>query len=95
MCRKGLKDNADKMKGMLLGGEEGLECQICIDRVQLDIAYLGYVLDELGIYVAEHHKKVANVRKVVGAISFLVNSRGLQHEYVRVLHEALFVSVLL
>ena len=32
MCRRrGLKVNAGKSKGMLLGGEEGLECEVCIN----------------------------------------------------------------
>ena len=32
MCRRrSLKDNAGKSKVMLLGGEEGLECEVCVD----------------------------------------------------------------
>ena len=29
--RRGLKVNAGKSKGMLVGGEEGLECEVCIN----------------------------------------------------------------
>ena len=31
--RRGLKVNAGKSKDMVLGGKEGLECEICIDRI--------------------------------------------------------------
>ena len=31
VCRRGLKVNADKRKVMMLGGEEKLECEICLD----------------------------------------------------------------
>ena len=30
----GLKANSGKSKVMLLGGEEGLECEVCIDKVK-------------------------------------------------------------
>ena len=30
--RRGLKVNAGKSKVMVLGGEEGLECEVCVDR---------------------------------------------------------------
>ena len=39
--------------------------------------------------------KVANVRRVVDTISFLVNARILQLECANVLHEALLVPVLM
>ena len=39
-------------------------------------------------------RKVASERKVAGFIRSLVNSRGLQLECARVLHKALFASVL-
>ena len=33
MCRRrGLKFNAGKSKVMLLGGEEGLVCEVCVNR---------------------------------------------------------------
>ena len=50
--RRGLKFNAGKSKVMVLGGEEGLECDVCLDGIRLEhvseFKYLGYVLDELG-----------------------------------------------
>ena len=36
VCRKCLKPNAGKSKVMVLSGEEGLECKICVDRMQLE-----------------------------------------------------------
>ena len=42
----------------------------------------------------EYHTKVVSGRKVAGAIWSLVNARCLQHEYVRVLHEALLLPFL-
>ena len=33
--RRGLKINAGKSKVMVLGGEEGLEWEICIERIRL------------------------------------------------------------
>ena len=36
VCRKrGLKVNASKNKVMMLGGEEGLECEACVDGISL------------------------------------------------------------
>ena len=32
--RRGLKVNSDKSKVMVLGGEEGLECEIRVDRTE-------------------------------------------------------------
>ena len=32
VCRRSLKVNAGKSKMKGLGGEEGLECEVCIDR---------------------------------------------------------------
>ena len=34
--RRGLKVNAGKSKVMVLGGEEGLECEVCVDGIRLD-----------------------------------------------------------
>ena len=50
VCRKiGLKVNAGKSKVMLLGGEEGLECEVCINRIRLEhgseFKYLGFILE--------------------------------------------------
>ena len=50
--RRGLKVNAGKSKVMMLGGEEGLECEVCIDKIHLEhvseFKYLVCVLDESG-----------------------------------------------
>ena len=35
LCRRGLKVNAGKSKVMALGGEKGLECEICVDGIRL------------------------------------------------------------
>ena len=43
--RRGLKVNVGKRKVMALGGEEGLECEVCIDGIHLEhvseFKYLG------------------------------------------------------
>ena len=48
--RGGLKVNADKSKVMVLGGEEGLECEVWVDGMRVEhvseFKYLGCVLDE-------------------------------------------------
>ena len=36
VCRRGLKSNANNSKGMVLGGEEGLKCEIHVDGTQLE-----------------------------------------------------------
>ena len=36
VCRTGLKVNAGKSKVMVLGGEERLECEVCIDEICLE-----------------------------------------------------------
>ena len=37
VCRRScLKANAGKSKVMLLGGEEGLECEVCVDGIHLE-----------------------------------------------------------
>ena len=50
--RRGLKVNAGKSKEILLGGEEGLECEVCVDGKRLEHAsefkYLGCILDKSG-----------------------------------------------
>ena len=48
--RRCLKRNAGKSKVMVLGGEEGLGCEVCVDGIRLEhvseFKYLGCVLDE-------------------------------------------------
>ena len=47
--RKGLKTDAGKRKVMVLGREEGLECEVCLDGIHSEhvseFKYLGCVLD--------------------------------------------------
>ena len=56
--------NADKYKVMMLGGEEGLECEIHGERTRLGhvpaFKYLGCVLDESGTDFAECRRKVVS-----------------------------------
>ena len=33
VCRRGLKVNADKSKVMVLGGEDGVECEVCVNGI--------------------------------------------------------------
>ena len=48
--RRGLKINAGKNKVMVMKGEEGLECEVDVDGVRLELVskfkYLGCVLEE-------------------------------------------------
>ena len=84
--RRGLKANTDKWKVMVLGREEGLEYEVCIDnmiRACLGFKYLGCVLDKSGTDEAECHRKVMSGRRVVSAIRTLVNARGLELECAR------------
>ena len=59
--RRGLKVNAGKSKMMLLGGEEGIESEVCVDGMPLEhvseFKYLGCVLDEPGTDEAECSRK--------------------------------------
>ena len=52
VCRRGLKVNAGKRKMIAMNGEEGLECEVYVDRIRLEdvseFKYLGCVLDEAG-----------------------------------------------
>ena len=70
--RRGLKANASKRKVMMFGGEEGLECEVCVDGIRLkdvsEFKNLGFVLDESGTDEVECRRMVA--------ISSLVNARG-------------------
>ena len=101
--RRGLKVNEGKSKVMLLGGEKGIEREICVngyvykDHVS-EFKYLGCLLDDSGTDEAECSRKVAIGRRVAGAdrsfIRSLVNPRSLQLECAKVLHESLLVPVL-
>ena len=75
---------------MVLGGEEGLEYEVCVDGIRLEhvseLKYSGCVLDESGTDEAECNRKVVSGRRVADAIRSLVNAR--------VLHESLLVPVL-
>ena len=51
-------------------------------------------MDKSGADEADYSRKVANGRRVAGAIMFLVNARSLQLECASVLHESLLVPVL-
>ena len=46
--RRGLRVNVTKNRVMMLNGEEGLECEVCVDGMQLEhvleFKYLGCVL---------------------------------------------------
>ena len=52
-------------------------------------------MNESGTDAAEFSRKVASGRRVLGAIRSLVNTRDLQLECARVLHETLLVPVLM
>ena len=73
MCRRrGLKVNSDKSKVMLLVGEEGLDCEVCVNGIRLEhvseFKYFGYVLDESDTDEAMCSRKVMSGRRVAGAI---------------------------
>ena len=93
VCRKkSLKVNDGKSTVIVLGGKEGLECEVCVDGTKLDhaseIKYLGCVLDESGTDEAECLRKVVSGKRVAGAIRSLFNARDLQLECAKFLHEA-------
>ena len=94
--RRGPKFSTGKGKVMVLGGEEGLECKIGVDRIHLghvsEVKYLGCALDESG--TDECSRKVANWRMVAGAIRSLVKARSLHLKCARILHEPFLVPVL-
>ena len=83
---------------MVLGGEERLECKVCVDGIHLEhvlkFKYLRYVLDKSGRNEAECSRKMASGRRIAGAIRFLVDARNLQLEWARLLHESLLLHVL-
>ena len=72
---------------MVFGGEEGLECEVCVDRIRLEhvseFKYLGCVLDKSGTDEAECSRKVESGKRIAGAIKSLVNARNLQFECAR------------
>ena len=92
VCRRGLKVNAGKRKVIVLGREEGLEYEVCVDGIRLghvsEFKYLGCVLDESGTDEAECSRKGASGRRIAGAIRSLINARSLQFERARVLHKS-------
>ena len=84
---------------MVLGGKEGMECEIHVARTKLEqvteFKYLGCVLNESDKNDAEHRGNVASWRKVASAIRYLVNARNLQLECEKVLYGTLLLPVLL
>ena len=66
LYRRGLKVNAGKSMMMVLGGEEALEFEVCVDGIRLEhvseLKYMGCVSDESGTDEAECRRKVANGR---------------------------------
>ena len=66
---------------MVLIGEEGLECEIHVDRIRLEylseFKYLGCVLDKSSTDETECSRNVASGRRVAGSIRSLVNTRDL------------------
>ena len=77
----------------MLGEEEGLEREVCIDGIHLEhvseFKYSGCVLKE-----TECSRKVARGRRVAGPIRSLVNARSLQRECAGVLYESLQIPFL-
>ena len=63
VCRRGLKVNAGKTEVMVLDGEKGLECEVCVDGIHLEhvseFKYMECVLDKSGTDEAECNRKVA------------------------------------
>ena len=84
VCRiNGLKINACKSKVMVLCGEKGLVCEVCVDGMRLEgvseLKYLGRCFERIRYTdEVECRSKVASGRIVVGAIKCLVNASGLQ-----------------
>ena len=80
----------------MLGEEEELECEVCVDGLSLKhVSELKCVLDESGTDGADCSRKVASGRRVAGVMRSLVNARSLQLECARILHELLLVPVLM
>ena len=100
LCRRrGLKANADKSKVMVMNEEEGLECEVYVDRIRLEdvseFKYLGCVLDESGREGVDCSRKRGRGRRVAGAVRSLLIVRDLQLECAKVLHETLLIPVLI
>ena len=74
--RRGLKVYAGKSKVMVSGGEEGLDCEVCLVGIYLEhiseFKYLGYVLDKSGTDEGDCSRKVTSGRGVAVAIRSLV-----------------------
>ena len=99
VCRRRcLQVNAGKNMLMVFGGEEGLDCKVCVDGIRLkhvsEFKYLRWVLDESGTDEVECSREVVSGRMVAGAIRSLGNARCLQLGWARVLDELLLVPVL-
>ena len=69
---------------MDLNREEGLECEVHVDRTCLEhlseLIYLGCVLNEAGTEGTEFSKSVASGMRVAGAVRSLANAKDLQLE---------------
>ena len=81
VCRReDWKINADKSKVMVLGEEEGLECEIHVAEAQLkqvsELKYLECILDESDKDAAKCCRKMVSGRKFAGVIRSLVNVKG-------------------
>ena len=65
---------------MVLGGKEGLECEVCVDGIRLahilEFKYWGgCVLNESGRDEAECSREVVSGRRAAASIRSLVNAR--------------------
>ena len=87
--RRGMKVIADKSTMMVLNGEEGMECEVCMDGMQLEH------VSEFKIFRVLWMNLVQMRQNVAGAIKSLVNARGLNFECARILHETLLIHVLI
>ena len=71
-----------------------MECEVRVDEMHLEhvseFKYLGF------FFMKQCHRKVESGRRILGIIRSLVNARGLQLEFSRVLHELyLFIFIVL
>ena len=55
---------------MVLNGEEGMDCEVHVDKIRLEnvskFKYLKYVLDESGTDKAESNIRMARGRRITG-----------------------------
>ena len=69
--RRCLKVNVGKSKVMVLSGEEGLECEVYVDRTYLEhvleFKYLGCIFYKSGTDEAECSRMVVSGRRLSGA----------------------------